>query len=143
MTQLSAGSILSERGPIADEMARRGTSFEIRPQQIRMAERVAETLGDRAHLLVEAGTGVGKSFAYLVPAILRCVRFGERVVVATNTIALQEQLVSRDIPLLQRSLEQHLKALRPLKPVLVKGRGNYVSLRRLALADQHRARLLS
>jgi ATP-dependent DNA helicase DinG len=122
-------------------MGRRGIAFESRPQQVTMAKRVAETLADKAHLLAEAGTGVGKSFAYLAPAMLRCMRDGERVVVATNTIALQEQLMARDIPLLQSTIEPHVKGEHPLKAVLVKGRGNYVSLRRLGLAHQRRGKL--
>jgi ATP-dependent DNA helicase DinG len=163
--------ILSAEGPIAAALAERGLSFEPRPEQIEMARAVVlamETAGG-SHLLVEAGTGVGKSFAYLVPAILRCCLLGQRVVVATNTIALQEQLVEKDIPLLQHALEQagviprgprdlgeleddderptaaaSPPGARPtfaLRPVLVKGRGNYVSIRRLAQASKRQDRL--
>ena len=100
-----------------------------------MAEAVAQAITDREHLVVEAGTGVGKSFAYLVPAILAVA--GEstnpaqtdrprRIVVSTHTIALQEQLISRDIPLLAGVLPVEFSA------VLAKGRSNYISLRRLA-----------
>ncbi|HLO40804.1 MAG TPA: DEAD/DEAH box helicase, partial [Phycisphaerales bacterium] len=88
-----------------------------------MAKAVWETLEKRSHLLAEAGTGVGKSFAYLVPAILRAIHHGETVVIATNTIALQEQLVTKDIPLLQALLDAGADGsdpmCRPLKPVLV------------------------
>jgi ATP-dependent DNA helicase DinG len=96
-----------------------------------MAEAVAEAIEGRTHLVVEAGTGIGKSFAYLVPAILAAVadrRRNEerrRVVVSTHTISLQEQLLGRDIPLLRSVMPVEFSA------VLAKGRGNYVSLRRL------------
>src|SRR5262245_22006216 len=93
--------ILSSTGPIARIL---GPSFESRPEQGWMAAAVARAMEARSHLLVEAGTGVGKSFAYLVPAVLRCLK-GERIVIATNTIALQEQLVAKDIPLVRSALE--------------------------------------
>jgi ATP-dependent DNA helicase DinG len=142
--------ILSDTGPIARLL---GANFEPRPEQIEMARAVAEAMETKTHLLVEAGTGVGKSFAYLVPAVLRCLMHGEVVVVATNTISLQEQLIQKDIPLLERMVASMEEAgepirgsdgLRPeLKPVLVKGRGNYVSLRRLHLAHERQDRLLT
>lgn len=115
-------------------MARRLEAFEERPQQMAMAALVEQALADRAHLLVEAGTGVGKSFAYLVPAIRRIVEHGERVVVCTHTISLQEQLIERDVPLLQSIIGD-------FSAVLVKGRGNYLSLRRLGLASERQERL--
>ena len=142
-------TFLSSTGPIAGAL---GGHFEPRPEQEQMAAAVARAMDQRSHLLVEAGTGVGKSFAYLVPAILRCVMLGEKVVIATNTIALQEQLVQKDVPLLEAALhtlgESHpgLQAalkLHPLRPVLVKGRGNYVSIRRLKLASERQDRLLA
>jgi ATP-dependent DNA helicase DinG len=129
-----------------------GGNFEARPEQIAMAAEVARTLEQRSHLLVEAGTGVGKSFAYLVPAILRCLQNKETVVVVTNTIALQEQLVNKDIPFLRQVLDpdpapgsdNDSKSARVrLKPVLVKGRGNYVSIRRLSLASKRQDRLFN
>ncbi|HEX5137369.1 MAG TPA: ATP-dependent DNA helicase [Planctomycetota bacterium] len=101
--------------------------FEPRPGQVRMAEAVAAAIERRRHLVVEAGTGTGKSFAYLVPA-LAAVRKGLRVVVATRTIALQEQLVSKDVPLLVEALAPDVRA------VLAKGRNNYVCRRRAGLA---------
>ncbi len=133
-----------------------GGAYETRPEQTRMAEEVARTLEKRGRLLVEAGTGVGKSFAYLVPAILRCIRRGEKVVIATSTIALQEQLFIKDIPLLEETLAEwdgprrdDVAALNAdgakktgeppkppaLLPVLAKGRGNYMSIRRLSRAS--------
>ncbi|MFN5956471.1 MAG: DEAD/DEAH box helicase, partial [Planctomyces sp.] len=96
-----ASDVLGPGGPIARALA---GGFEPRPQQLDMARAVARTMAARSNLLVEAGTGTGKSFAYLVPAILRCLTSDDRVVIATNTIALQEQLVKRDIPLLLETL---------------------------------------
>lgn len=115
-----------------------GPGYEARPQQAEMARAVDGALSGRATLLAEAGTGVGKSFAYLVPAIRRIVEHGERVVVATNTISLQEQLLEKDVPLL-RGIVQGMGA--DFLPVLVKGRGNYLSVRRLRLASQREDRL--
>ncbi len=112
------------------EQAHEGSEFpfEIRPQQQRMAAAVAEALAGSFHLAVEAGTGVGKSFAYLVPLILTALSRGERAVAATYTITLQEQLIEKDIPFLQKALGVDFKAR------LVKGRSNYLCLRRLARA---------
>jgi ATP-dependent DNA helicase DinG len=124
--------MLSESGPLA----RRLGGFEQRPQQIEMAGAIERCLERKGRLMVEAGTGVGKSFAYLVPAIARVVQQRERVLVCTNTIALQEQLVEKDIPLLQAVLPEEFST------VLVKGRSNYVSLRRLRMAVQRQERLL-
>ncbi|MHC4447102.1 MAG: ATP-dependent DNA helicase, partial [Planctomycetota bacterium] len=109
--------------------------FEVRPEQQAMAAAVERALDQRGHLLVEAGTGVGKSFAYLLPAIKRIVEHRERVVVATNTINLQEQLLEKDLPLLREIIPQKFRA------VLVKGRSNYVSIRRLKLAAERQDRL--
>lgn len=115
---------LGEEGPIAAAL----DGWESRPGQIEMSMAIRDTMARRGHLLVEAGTGLGKSFAYLVPAIERVVARHERVVVVTNTIALQEQLMDRDIPFLNSVLPGRCK------PALVKGRRNYLSRRRLALA---------
>lgn len=133
--------ILAADGPIARAL---GDAYEPRPEQIEMAAAVAQALEQRSHLLVEAGTGVGKSFAYLVPAALRCVERGETVVIATNTISLQEQLVTKDVPLIQHALgldEPDPDSPPALRPVLVKGRGNYLSIRRLKLASQRQDKL--
>lgn len=132
---VAAASLLGADGPIARAL---GEGYEPRAEQLRMAALVEQCLTDRSHLLVEAGTGVGKSFAYLVPAIVRATAMQETVVVATNTIALQEQLVRKDIPMLQAALGE----LGACKAVLVKGRGNYVSIRRLKLASQRQDKLL-
>ncbi|NKB23972.1 MAG: DEAD/DEAH box helicase [Kiritimatiellae bacterium] len=104
--------------------------YEFRPQQLAMAEAVAEAVEAQTHLVVEAGTGVGKSFAYLVPLILAAVEQKMQVIVATHTISLQEQLMYKDIPFLQKHIGVDFKA------VLVKGRSNYLCLRRLARAEQ-------
>ena len=95
-----------------------------------MARAVASAIERPGHLVVEAGTGVGKSFAYLVPAILAAVHDKKKVVVSTHTIALQEQLLNKDIPFLQSVMGEEFTA------VLVKGRSNYISLRRLNVAIQ-------
>lgn len=130
---VSTDVLLSDTGAIARRLA----GFEVRPQQVLMAGAVERAFEERQRLFVEAGTGVGKSFAYLIPAIRRIVERGERVVVATNTISLQEQLIEKDIPLLNAVIPEEFSA------VLVKGRGNYVSLRRLKLASEREARLFS
>lgn len=142
--------LLSETGPIA---AMLGDGYEPRPEQLEMARAVSEAMETGGTLLAEAGTGVGKSFAYLVPAIHRAIHHGETVVIATNTIALQEQLVRKDIPMLQRALgldpiDAESPAApsdpdSPLRPALVKGRGNYVSLRRLELASKRQDKLFA
>jgi ATP-dependent DNA helicase DinG len=138
--------ILGPGGPVALAI---GPHYDARPQQLRMAEAVARTFASKGRLVVEAGTGVGKSFAYLVPAILRCVAQHERVVIATHTINLQEQLLRKDIPLLTGTMGSDASpwgldgsACVPLAPVLVKGRGNYVSIRRLELASRRQGSLL-
>ncbi|MEW6545409.1 MAG: helicase C-terminal domain-containing protein [Bacillota bacterium] len=104
-------------------------AYEERPQQLEMARLVWRCLKQGSHGLVEAGTGVGKSLAYLLPAAIWALSRGERVVVSTHTINLQEQLLQKDIPAVNRVLEQ-LHAP-PLRAVLVKGRNNYLCLRRL------------
>ncbi|TAN36177.1 MAG: hypothetical protein EPN23_09470 [Verrucomicrobia bacterium] len=105
--------------------------YEPRPQQRAMAQAVAQALDQAQHLVVEAGTGVGKSFAYLVPLALAAQARNIQVIVSTYTIALQEQLMGKDIPFLQKHLGVDFKA------VLVKGRSNYLCLRRLARARGH------
>ena len=90
-----------------------------------MAHEVARAFIDAEHLIVEAGTGVGKSFAYLIPAISLALKAEQKVVISTNTISLQEQLVTKDIPFLRRILPRNFNV------VLAKGRRNYLSRRRL------------
>jgi len=130
---MSLASILGPDGIIAQKLPH----YEPRSQQLDMANAVAEAIAQRRHLMVEAGTGVGKSFAYLVPAILAATAHKEcRVVISTHTISLQEQLVHKDIPFLQEVLPQQFNA------TLVKGRSNYLSLRRLRGAQQRAGALL-
>jgi len=104
--------------------------FERRPQQIAMAEAVGRVFDDKHHLIVEAGTGTGKSLAYLIPAILWAVKHNKKVVVSTYTKTLQEQLLYHDIPLL------HEKLKIPFRYALCLGHENYLSLRRLKRASQ-------
>ena len=103
--------------------------YEQRNEQVRMAMTVAEAFNNDKIVLVEAGTGTGKSLAYLVPAILWAVRNNQRVVVSTNTINLQEQLIKKDLPFLAKNSQIDFKA------VLVKGRSNYACLRKLEQAE--------
>src|SRR6059058_5107116 len=114
--------ILGPEGVIARRL---GEKYEHRPQQLEMAAAVEEAFTAGHHLLVEAGTGVGKSFAYLLPAIELAVKHKKRVVISTHTISLQEQLIDKDIPLLQSVYPDEFTA------VLVKGRSNYLCRRRL------------
>ncbi|HXF50845.1 MAG TPA: helicase C-terminal domain-containing protein [Dehalococcoidia bacterium] len=107
--------------------------FERREEQLAMAEAVRRALTDGERLVVEAGTGVGKSLAYLAPAALHAVRNGARVVISTNTINLQEQLVSNDIPLVRRLLED--AGVRGLRATQLKGRRNYLCLLRWTAAS--------
>ncbi|MBI3823134.1 MAG: DEAD/DEAH box helicase [Planctomycetes bacterium] len=127
-------SILGPDGAIARKLP----NYEPRPEQAQMADAVAAALAGPGHLMVEAGTGVGKSFAYLVPAIqAACASTEGRVVVSTHTIGLQEQLIRKDIPFLQSVMPEKFAAL------LVKGRGNYVSKRRLKVAHEKAYSLLT
>jgi ATP-dependent DNA helicase DinG len=131
---MSSSDILGPGGAIAQSLR----NYEARPQQLDMAKAVADAIADRHHLMVEAGTGVGKSFAYLVPAILAAADKPKfRVVVSTHTISLQEQLIHKDIPFLQKVMPE------PFSAALVKGRANYISLRRLLGAQQRLGTLLA
>src|SRR5687768_8244503 len=131
---MSHRSILGTDGAIAGRLG----NYESRPQQLEMADAVAEAIAKRRHLMVEAGTGVGKSFAYLVPALQAALGDPEcRGVVPTHTISLQEQLIRKDIPLLQQVLGK------PFHALLVKGRGNYLSKRRRRVAQQRGYSLLA
>jgi ATP-dependent DNA helicase DinG len=125
--------ILSGGGVIAQHFA----EFESRPQQIRMACAVQQALSHKKHLAVEAGTGVGKSFAYLIPAIEAADRGGGKVLISTYTITLQEQLINKDIPFLAGCMANSFTA------VLAKGRGNYLCMRRLELALRKQRQLFS
>src|SRR5260370_1313919 len=123
MTSLDPLPTLGPDGAIA----RRLRGYESRSEQLQMAAAVAQAIERGGHLMGEAGTGVGKSFAYLVPAILAAEQ-GKKVVVSTHTISLQEQLLQKDIPFLRAVMPQEFTA------VLAKGRSNYMSLRRMEAA---------
>ncbi|MGE5643803.1 MAG: exonuclease domain-containing protein, partial [Byssovorax cruenta] len=114
-------SILEYGGPFSQYF----TSFEQRPEQVEMLRAVTNALSYGSHLMVEAGTGVGKSFAYLVPAALFALQNNTRVVVSTNTINLQDQLIQRDLPNLCQALNLELRFS------VLKGRSNYLCPRRL------------
>jgi ATP-dependent DNA helicase DinG len=101
-------------------------SYEFRAGQLEMAEAVESALQDRKHLIVEAGTGTGKTLAYLIPAILS----GRRIVVSTGTKNLQEQLFFKDVPFLQKHFD------RPLQVCYMKGRGNYACRQKIYDADR-------
>jgi len=122
-------------------MGRTFAGYEQRPQQIAMAEGVTDAFNNSDTLMVEAGTGTGKGMAYLVPAALFAARRGERVVISTNTINLQDQLFFKDIPDLQRIMSgigdqgsgartETTGPTPPFTAALLKGRGNYLCLRR-------------
>ncbi len=133
---LDVQDILGPEGRIARRLDR----YEARQPQLDMADAVATAIEKKQHLVVEAGTGVGKSFGYLVPAILSLQaeqgqkeskdggKSKPRIVVSTHTISLQEQLITKDLPLLNSVIPLEFSA------VLAKGRGNYISLRRLTNA---------
>jgi ATP-dependent DNA helicase DinG len=130
---MNPNAILGPDGSIA----RRLPAYESRPQQLAMADAVAWAIAAPRHSMIEAGTGVGKSFAYLVPAILAATADKEcRIVVSTHTISLQEQLIHKDLPFLQTVMPK------PFTAALVKGRSNYLSLRRLRVAGQRGGMLL-
>src|SRR5262245_65514146 len=114
--------IFGAEGPLANAIP----GFATRVEQIAMARTVAASLAARGQLIVEAGTGTGKTFAYLVPILLS----GRRVVVSTGTRTLQDQLFHRDLPMVARAIG------RPVKVALLKGRANYLCLHRLDLAEQ-------
>ena len=119
---------LSAEGPFAAS----SPAYEERPVQLSLVRHIARAFNGSAVGVFEAGTGVGKSFAYLVPSMLWAVENKERVVVSTGTINLQQQLIEKDVPLAQKIIG------RPCKAVLVKGRQHYVCLRRLDDAGKER-----
>src|SRR5882724_1603691 len=119
---LDLSDIFGHGGPLQSALP----DFKVRRQQLRMAERVASAIDNRETLAVEAGTGTGKTFAYLVPALLS----GARVLISTGTRTLQDQLFSKDLPLVAAALG------RPARVALLKGRANYLCRYRLARADE-------
>ncbi len=126
---VDVAGLLAPSGPVARALG----NFEDRPSQRDMAAYVADLYNDGGVALLEAGTGVGKSFAYLVPALVWARENGERTVVSTNTINLQEQLVGKDLPILARALGSgdHSPSF-----ALLKGWRNYLCLARLDQARQ-------
>lgn len=122
-----AASILEYGGPFSQYFE----AYEHRPEQVEMLKAVTNALSHGNHLMVEAGTGVGKSFAYLVPAALFSAQNNARIVISTNTINLQDQLIKKDIPDLQAALNLNVRA------AVLKGRGNYLCPRRLDYLRTH------
>jgi ATP-dependent DNA helicase DinG len=125
-------SLFSEEGLLSG-----AKNFEYRPEQQAMAVAVARALDEERHLVVEAGTGVGKSIAYLAPSILYAMREKKKAVVSTHTINLQEQLLYKDIPILKKVLPIEFDA------ALMKGRQNYLCPRRLERALQQASELFT
>jgi ATP-dependent DNA helicase DinG len=120
----------------------KASNFEFRPQQQEMAVAVARALQNREHLAVEAGTGVGKSLAYLVPAILFAVAQKKKAVVSTHTINLQEQLTEKDLPMLAAVLGSLPEPVK-FSYAMLKGRANYLCTRRLQKAMQQSGNLFT
>lgn len=126
-----ADDLLGPEGLVAEQWP----GFESRPEQLAMARRVQEAMREGFHLTVEAGTGVGKSFAYLAGAIDQAVRHNGKVLISTHTINLQQQLIEKDIPFLANILPEKFTAR------LAKGRSHYLCKRRLDYAIRHKAML--
>lgn len=124
-------NILSSTGPLAQSLK----GFEARREQKDMMRNVIDAYNGNQVALIEAGTGTGKSLAYLIPAMLWAAQTGERTVISTNTITLQEQLLNKDIPLISKALNLSIK------PVLVKGMHNYFCLRKYEEAQYERLTL--
>ncbi|MEC8910566.1 MAG: helicase C-terminal domain-containing protein, partial [Chloroflexota bacterium] len=146
LSEDKVAGLLTKDGPFAKVFS----GFEHRPEQEQMLSSVTKAMYHNQHLVVEGGTGVGKSMSYLLPSALFAISKGQRVVISTNTINLQEQLMNKDIPALTEVLEQSgLVGQGVLKAALLKGRTNYLCLRRwnhLARSDSPTiddARLLS
>jgi ATP-dependent DNA helicase DinG len=125
-------TIFAENGLLA-----KARNFEYRPEQQAMAAAIAQSLEEGRHLVVEAGTGVGKSLAYLVPAVLFAHEQGKKAIISTHTINLQEQLLHKDIPIVQKILPIEFEA------ALMKGRQNYLCPRRLERAMQQASELFN
>jgi len=113
--------VFDQSGPIAKVLP----NYELRVEQLQMAKSVEEAISLSENLIVEAGTGVGKSFSYLVPIAEYTLKNERLAIISTNTISLQEQIIHKDIPFLEQALDKDFKA------ILVKGRNNYLCLRRL------------
>ena len=129
VTAAEIDGALGPDGPLAKTLE----GFEERPEQLAMARRIAEALNSGHHLVAEAGTGIGKSLAYLVPAILFAKRAGRPVMISTHTKNLQSQLYEKDLPFLQKALGIEFEA------ALLKGRPNYLCLRKFMFTLQESA----
>ena len=125
-------AFFSESGPLS-----KAKNFEFRPQQQEMAAAVASALKEERHLVVEAGTGVGKSLAYLAPGVLLAIEQRKKAIISTHTINLQEQLLHKDIPILKKILPVEFNA------ALMKGRQNYLCPLRLERALQQASELFT
>ena len=128
---LDADALLGPEGLVAEQWP----NFESRPEQLATARRVQEAMRGGFHLTVEAGTGVGKSFAYLTGAIDQAIQQGGKVLISTHTINLQQQLIEKDIPFLADILPESFTAQ------LAKGRGHYLCKRRLEYTIKRKASL--
>ena len=119
-------SMFSEGGALSSTL----DGFEARAEQVQMAQAVTEAINDGERIIIEAGTGVGKSLAYLLPAALYALENGKRVVISTNTINLQEQLLKKDVPILVEALKSVDDSGDDLRFTPLKGRANYLCMRR-------------
>ncbi len=118
--------IFGESGSLEKTLA----GYEPRPEQIEMAKAVGHAIENGEHLIVEAGTGVGKSLAYLVPSVLHAIRTGKKIVVSTNTINLQEQLNGKDVEITSKALSEFGESTDRMRATQLKGRGNYLCFKR-------------
>ena len=129
VTPIEAGMVaamFSEGGALSQAL----DGFEARTEQAQMAQAVTEAINDGERIIIEAGTGVGKSLAYLLPAALYALANGKRVVISTNTINLQEQLLQKDVPILVEALKSVDVSGDDLRFTQLKGRANYLCMRR-------------
>lgn len=115
--------IFAAEGPVSQTH----NAFEARTGQVAMARAVESAFANKRHLVVQAGTGLGKTFAYLVPAIMFALKEHKRVIISTKTITLQEQIFKKDIPFLQQAIGNKF----PFVAVLAKGRGNFICRRKM------------
>ncbi len=122
----TVASMFSEGGALSQAL----DGFEARSEQAQMAQAVTEAINDGERIIIEAGTGVGKSLAYLLPAALYALANGKRVVISTNTINLQEQLLQKDVPILVNALKSVEGGGEGLRFTPLKGRANYLCMRR-------------
>ncbi len=142
--QPSGGDLVSQVEEIFSPtgILSKASNFEFRPQQQEMAVAVARALQKQEHLAVEAGTGVGKSLAYLIPSILFAVAQKKKAVVSTHTINLQEQLTEKDLPMLAAVLSSLPEPVK-FSYAMLKGRANYLCTRRLQKAMQQSGHLFT